>query len=580
MLVVCFLLKISSINQRPLILRWCPSTGGGCILIKLIYLLKSHKVCCSYITVNCFWVVFVGVRSTCYLISVQTLITQLKHYKTSVRLDALMGLREIFQEHPALLLPNLTKIVDHVLVVLVDQEAGVRHGLHVLLKLIFSSIAQEQLQPFFPVLVAHLTCGFTHIDDRVQLDSLKIFDLVLTCFPRLLAPHAQDFLPLLVWMIARQEMLYSTSKKVDHETSALTSNPNSKLSQQTSRLEIFTQLCKFLQILLETLEMSNGSSFGLVYSHTQAPVVDLQNKKVFVSKGRTFEPTPSAFCDLSSTIPHVAVLQTHGIVISETAFLNSPDSSGSPHQQYKTHNDIFPDRSKLLDFAQNLISLVLECWVECSPVKLFHGGSLKQDTLSVMETILNLLSLLLKLISQIDQVQSASTQTWFQKEPTLMAILCERFHTEFQRLFMPYFPFSNLQLPSKQFCTMDFTVSQIMLLLLSRTSCREDSTLIQKTVSAICEFYGNLEGNVKIIAATSQTLTTCVKIMMEVLPCMFTSLYQVSDDSQRKFFTGVWSVYSVCHPQSSAKQMLIQCFCDLHTKVFKEEIHISTRLGQ
>ena len=145
---------------------------------------------------------------------------------------------------------------------------------------------------------------------------------------------------------------------------------------------------------------------------------------------------------------------------------------------------------------------------------------------------------------------------------------------------MPYFPFSNLQLPSKQFCIMDFTVSQIMLLLLSRTFCQEDSTFIQKTVSAICEFYGNLEGNVKIIAATSQTLTTCVRIMVEVLPCMFTSLYQVSDDSQRKFFAGVWSVYSVCHPQSSAKQMLIQCFCDLHTKVFKEKIHISTRLGQ
>ena len=490
-----------------------------------------------------------------------------------------MGLREIFQEHPVLLLPNLTKIVDHVLVVLVDQEAGVRHGLYVLLKLVFSSVAQEQLQPFFPVLVAHLTCGFTHIDDRVQLDSLKIFDLVLTCFPRLLVPHAQDFLPLLVWMIARQETLYSTSKKVGHETSALTSNPNSKLSQQTSRLEIFTQLCKFLQILLETLEMSNGNSFGPVSSHTQAPVVDLPNKKVFASRGRTLEPTSTAFCDLSSTIPHVAVLQTHGIVISETAFLNSPDLSGSPHQQCKTHSDIFPDRSKLLDFAKNLISLLLECWVECSPVKLFHGGSLKQDTLSVMETILNLLSVLLKLISQIDQAQSASVQTWFQKEPMLMAILCERFHTEFQRLFMAYFPFSN-QLPSKQFCVMDFTVSQIMLLLFRSTSCRENSSLFQKTVSAICDFYGNLEGNVKSITATSQTLTSCVRIMVEVLPCMFTSLYQVSDDSQRKFFAGVWSVYSVCHPQSSAKQMLIQCFCDLHTKLFKDEIHINSKLGR
>ena len=483
------------------------------------------------------------VRITCYLLPVQTLMNQLKHYRTSVRLDALMGLREIFQEHPALLLPNLTKIVDHVLVVLVDQEAGVRHGLFVLLKLVFSSITQEQLQPFFPVLVAHLTCGFTHIDDRVQLDSLKIFDLVLTCFPRLLTPYAHEFLPLLVGMIARQE--------------------------------IFTQLCKFLQILLETLEVSNGS-VGPISSHTQAPIVDLQNKEVLVSRGRTFEPTHSAFCDLSSTIPHVAVIQTHGIMISENTFLIGPDSSGSPH---RSHSGIFPDRNKFVEFAQNLISLLLECWVECSPVKLIHGGSLKQDTLSVMETILNLLSLLLKLIFRVDQVPSASLQTGSQKEQKLTAILCKRFHTEFQRLFMAYFPFSNFQLPSKQFCTMNFTVSQIMLLLVCTTSCQENSTLIQKTVSAVCDFYGNLEEEMKSVAATSQTLTLCVKVMVDVLPHLFTSLHQVSDDSQRKFFAGVWSVYSVCHPQSSAKQMLIQCFCDLHTQLFREDMHISSRLG-
>ena len=514
------------------------------------------------------------VRIACYLLLVQTLMNQLKHYRTSVRHDALMGLREIFQEHPALLLPNLTKIVDHVLVVLVDQEAGVRHGLFVLLKLVFSSVTQEQLQPFFPVLVAHLTCGFTHIDDRVQLDSLKIFDLVLTCFPRLLAPCAQEFLPLLLGMIARQETLYSTSRKLDHETIALTSNPNSKLSRQTFRLEIFTQLCKFLQILLETLEVSNGS-VGPISSHTQAPIVDFQNKEVLVSRAGTFEPTHSAFCDLSSTIPHVAVIQTHGIMISENAFLIGPDSSSS----HQSHSGIFPDRNKFVEFAQNLISLLLECWVECSPVKLIHGGALKQDTLSVMETILSLLSLLLKLIFRIDQIPSASLQTESQKEPKLMAILCERFHAEFQRLFMAYFPFSNFQLPSKQFCTMDFTVSQIMLLLFCTTSCRENSTLIQKTVSAVCDFYGNLEENMKSIAATSQALTLCVKIMVDVLPHLFTSLHQVSDDSQRKFFAGVLSVYSVCHPQSSAKQMLIQCFCDLHTQLFKEEMHISNRLG-
>ena len=515
------------------------------------------------------------VRITCYLLPVQTLMNQLKHYRTSVRLDALMGLREIFQEHPALLLPNLTKIVDHVLVVLVDQEAGVRHGLFVLLKLVFSSITQEQLQPFFPVLVAHLTCGFTHIDDRVQLDSLKIFDLVLTCFPRLLAPYAQEFLPLLVGMIARQETLYSTSKKVDHETIALTSNPNSKLSRQTFRLEIFTQLCKFLQILLETLEVSNGS-VGLISSNTQAPIVDLQNKEVLVSRGRTFEPTHSAFCDLSSTIPHVAVIQSHGIMISENTFLIGPDSSSSPHQ---SHSGIFPDRNKFVEFAQNLISLLLECWVECSPVKLIHGGSLKQDTLSVMETILNLLSLLLKLIFRVDQVPLASLQTGSQKEQKLTAILCKRFHTEFQRLFMAYFPFSNFQQPSKQFCTMNFTVSQIMLLLVCTTPCQENPTLIQKTLSAVCDFYGNLEEEMKSVAATSQTLTLCVKVMVDVLPHLFTSLHQVSDDSQRKFFAGVWSVYSVCHPQSSAKQMLIQCFCDLHTQLFREDMHISSRLG-
>ena len=488
-----------------------------------------------------------------------------------MRQDALMGLREIFQEHPELLLPNLAKIVDHVFVVLIDQEASVRHGLFRLLKLVFSSITPEQLQPFFAVLVAHLTCGFTHIDDRIQLDSLKIFDLVLANFPRLLVPYAQELLPLLVGMISRHEARYATASKAVKVQHTLASNPSSKLSRQTSRLEIFTQLCKFLQVLLETCGASVGPNFS------QAPVVDLQNREVLVSQGHA---THSAFCNLSTPTPCVAVVQTYGIMIPETAFLSTPGSARIPHQRM-SGKPIFPEGGKFLEFSKTLVSLLLECWMECSPSELISGGSVKQDTLSVMENILNLLSLLLKLVFQVDQVQldGTSMQTGLKQEPTLMSVLCKRFQTEFQRHFMTYFPFSNFQSPKKQFYAMDFTVSQIMLLLLSATSSKGHSTAVQNTVSAICEFYANLDSGKKSIAAASQVLTSCVQIMVEVLPHLLTSSYEIPDDSQRQLFAGVWNIYGMCHPHSSAKKMLIRCFSDLHAKVFKNEVRSGCRLG-
>ena len=490
-----------------------------------------------------------------------------------MRQDALMGLKEIFQEHPTLLLPNLAKIVDHVFVVLIDQEASVRHGLYRLLKFIFSSLTPEQLQPFFAILVAHLTCGFTHIDDRIQLDSLKIFDLVLDHFPRLLVPYAQELLPLLVGMISRQEAQYAAASKAVKVEHTLASNPSSKLSRQTSRLEIFTQLCKFLKVLIQSFQTCIGPAFS------QAPVVDLQNKEVLVSQGHGCEPTHSALCDFATPIPHVSVVQTYGIMIPETAFLSNP---GLGHQQVsgKSIGNIFPERSKFLEFSKTLVSLLLECWIECSPSELTLGGSVKRNTHSVMETILSLLSLLLKLVFQVDQVQSEDTslQTGLKQESTLMSVLCKRFQTEFQRHFMAYFPFSNLQSPKKQFLAMDFTVSQIMLLLLSATSSKGISTAVQNTVSAICEFYGNLDSGKKSIAAASQILTSCVEITVEVLPHLLTSSYEISDDSQRQLFAGVWNIYGMCHPHSSMKKILIRCFSDLHAKLFKNEVHIGYRL--
>ncbi len=437
----------------------------------------------------------------------------------------------------------------------VDAECSVRYALCTLLKGVLSRVSSEQLEPFFQVLVAHLACGLTHINDQIQLDTLKVFDIVLAYFPRLFIPHASALLPLLAGLLTRQQTKLTAMKKAF----ALATIPNSELSIKSSRLEVFTQLSKFVGVLVEHLDADSGIATAGSGKLAQAPVVDTLNRRVLIGQDGAPMPALSTLSDFSSPVPQVSILATHGIQLPQGAFLpsslprtylsdHSPLLASQDPNAYLARDIIFPDQSQLLEFVQSLISLLLECWMECSPSLRSRGsiGTIKPDTLVMMETILNLIYLVLKLVQRVDETVSG-----FSGRPRLMVTLCRKFSRDFRRLILPHFP-----------VTVNYTVPLIFLLLFTGATF---PFLHTKTLKELSSFFSSLVECSGITAGSSHLTTPCLNYIGEALPLLVDLFqrYRISEEIQSEFFGGVLSLYRACHPQSTAKQALVAAFCEL-----------------
>ena len=458
-------------------------------------------------------------------------------------------------------------MVSQVFTLIVDDNPNVRKALCTLLRIVFANTSIENLRPFFPILVAHISCGLTHISDRIQVDTLKVFDLVLKHYPSLLVEHTQSLLPLLVSLVSRQQKLsqnrFSNQSKslvgtielakAGRGSSTLSGNPESKLAELSSRLQIFTLLSKFLEAVLVTYKKDVDSN-----KLCSAPVVDVSKRAVYVSKeGGETEEISSTLCDFSTHIPHIQVLQKHGIVPPRNML--SQDSA----RERSSLND--------LSFFQTLISLCVETWVECSPGDIFaQCASIpkkKRRIVSLMETVLNLLCLVLKLVRQVDQEQVDSS-SHSRGCISVMEVLAKRNWSEFETHFFLHFPFFN-SAPSKSGLpqyTMNFILCHIITLLLVGIRNRPAGTLTRKppqmvaSLKSVCKFLWSLVENE--VSMTSQEMLSCIEIVVEVLPLLLSSCQQLGlpFEEQRKLCCGIMSVYNMCHELSVSKRLMIACF--------------------
>ena len=502
---------------------------------------------------------------------VQALLSHLNHFKASMRQDGLNGLRDLFQEHPHLLIPNLTKLVAAIFSRITDQEASVRHALHTLLGFLFPLVSPDHIFMFLPTIVIHLSCGLTHINDRIQVDSLKVFNLLLKHYSSLLPPHAPRLLPLLLGLVSRYSGETSFGKKTSKGKASLASNPGSKLSKVSSRIEVFTLLNHFLETLYKSLCVDHATSSQPI---CKAPVVDLCNRKVWVEKDEAVVAVNSNFCDLSTPIPQVMLLQNVGLMyhFSSTSEASSPQpqmfavsggSSGSTGEL----------KENFLGFSEGLISLLLECWVECAPSQLFPSHSstsvVPENILSLMELIISLFCMVLKLSTKVSVTEDSTEVSPQGKSISVLDTLSSKFTTSFLKHFLVYFPFfgteSGACTGASRGLAMNLTAAQIVAFL-SSTQCQS----MQQSLKSICAYYLTLGHKTKIIKS-SQLAVVCSNIIAESTPQLLDTLEsQKLHEDQVKMLDGIWTFYNACHPQSSAKKILLQCFKKLREKYSAE----------
>ena len=485
------------------------------------------------------------------------MLNQLSHYNTSTRRNALSGIEEFFTEHPALLLPNLGKVVESTLIAFTDQEPVVRRALHSLLKHVLASVSSDQLQPFIPLYVAHVSCAFTHIADEIQMDAVKAFQLLLEHHPRLLVVHAPKLLSHLVQLLSRHRSLSvgakSSSQVVPSPSALLASNPSSKLSLQASRAEVFGQLCHFFKLLLSTLKGPAADSH-LCFGRQSAPVVDVAGRRVLETVGSTIQEVQSELCDLSGPIPSVAVLRNSGIRI-EDAFHTT---AGTDRLALGSRSFLFfSGHEELWHFLQTLFSLLLECWLECGPSRLsLANASVKPLELGLMETIVNLLCLVTEVASAVDGApQNVSlAQAGL---PKLVEKLGSTFCSELERHVLAHFPF--LCPAGGRGVLMNLTVCKTVLLLNGPPS----YSVLSSSFNSACSFLAGLSDHTGAIVGSSHLVGPCVQCVADVVP-LFVRLVSlrggVVAGAEEEILAGVLSLYDATCSQSSAKHVLIVCF--------------------
>ena len=181
----------------------------------------------------------------------QELLSHCRHYNTSVRSDAVAGLRELVINFPNVVDQNLAAILEKSSELFIDKDAAVRQGVIRLLKTYLPKVSEKQISPFFPLLCAHLCCAMTHIYDEIQMDSLSVLDILLETFPQLMVTKSYQVLTNFIDQISRKQGQVSGSR-------SLTVNPNSKVSSLKWRTSVLKRLEKFLAAILNSYKKKLG----------------------------------------------------------------------------------------------------------------------------------------------------------------------------------------------------------------------------------------------------------------------------------------------------------------------------------
>lgn len=428
----------------------------------------------------------------------------MSHPKSSVRRDALTGLRELFITSPSLLLPCLSQLTTLFAAQLVDHEESVRHALYLLLKYIYQTVPSQQMAPFIELTLASVKCAITHIKESIRLSGMKVVDLLLTFYPELVQNYIHQLLPFYLPLVTCYTP--KTSGKVkDQESYNIVSKPGSTFSQQSSRLQVFQQLLRFLTLL------TTMSQAPPIRKHI-APILDVEHELVQI---RGHLSSLKKLQNYLHSSPLLALLQPgqHFPKITEaTKAPTTLDETG---------------------FINRFIQMLLEYWIETIPsITLYQPTKVNKkltNSTEIIETVLQLLCLLLEITTYNEDIDHKLTR-----------------HVTTH--FLPYFPLfqeANTSRPSSVSITLNIQLSYLLVLANRHNSLSLD---------AVLKYLDNYVPSLPSVLTSSTQLVQCVKILTKILDNVSVESMSVILDS---FYTVFVKLFILCHPMSSAKQHLL-----------------------
>lgn len=101
--------------------------------------------------------------------------------------------------------------------------------------------------PYYDVLSSYLCCAMTHIDPRIQSDSLLFLDVLLKLTPSIVTNHYSKIMDNFLDMISKLRIESKPER-------SLTLNLNSKISTVKWRVNVLQKLQLMLQVLIDFMK--------------------------------------------------------------------------------------------------------------------------------------------------------------------------------------------------------------------------------------------------------------------------------------------------------------------------------------
>lgn len=273
----------------------------------------------------------------------------------------------------------------------------------------FNELTSNEIAPFVNLVVAHLCCGMTHINEGVQIDTLAILELVLEKYPQLLIPYSKKLLTSLTDLICKQGSRETSSSqtlntsKVNHKgiskivNREMTINIEGKMSSLKTRAKVLGKLLNILNVILSD-ELKIQSRIEGTLDDDEA------DKTIYVN---------------ATSETYVRVLRPDSKIQQEMSFEEWLNLSAD--------NNKAREREPIFQFMQDVYPVLLNCWVEYEPGQLASGLN---DSISVkaslpgMKNIVGILDIFVSLAS-------TNREDLF--------ILCGSMFKEFSSHFLQYF---------------------------------------------------------------------------------------------------------------------------------------------
>lgn len=458
--------------------------------------------------------------------NINDLICHINHYNAKVRQSSLIGLKELLTSNIYLIQDNLALLIQNVAHSFTDKDGGVRQAGFAVLQCVVKNIRTSFMVPFFPAMCAHLCCAMTHLQEDIQLDALKILDLLLVNYPDLVISKSEELLTNFILQISR----HSGRNKKGAVQLELSTTPGSKFSGQKWRIQVLQRLKAFLSAIVNS------------------KVVEIS------TKSKNCQPMGHEVIVSGSTEVHCGIYKSSYSNINtsnEDLVLRSSTFSKSDFLDFTSNLD------EVKAFVIKVVPLLLQCWTEARPS--YHSNQRESiaHTSSSFETLSGVLSVV-QLLWKWTEVLCQE-----QEKPEVLTELQDTYQKSFLASFFDSFPYTredvNLKkhphhkqkasIPSVSDLEVNLLICEVMSYFVKKGHKQSWASQLLRYVKGVLE-------NKKLQVSTEQAQT-----LLEVAARMMKSL--TDKGSKVTLLQALVQFYKNSHLMSQNKRLAMTCIADM-----------------